>query len=977
MRTLIILLFLALSLHSSASPVDMATAEKVSYAFMKQKKGWNENYVINERINLKESGHTAAWGFNFSGGGWTIVAADDAFRPILAYSLQGRYDTTAVSPQERYWIQQYLKGIGNKLRSGSPDERHPEWNAWLGGNITKATKEVLPLCTTRWNQGCYYNEMCPYDTAGPCDHAVTGCVATAMAQVIKRWNYPVRGNGYHEYQHPVYGTISADFGAAVYDWSVMPDSLGNSCLPTAELLFHCGVSCNMDYGPGESGGALMASAFENYFRYSLNAHNVYKYLFSEADWIAMLKKEIDEGRPVLYAGYPNLGIPAPGHAWVVDGYDNNDYFHFNWGWGYTGTYYTMGGFFYSANNEAVIGIMPVASNDIKMLDMPSPVPMTFHVPHPVSIRVANHDTLAISNIPVCYMIDGTTLVRDTIFGTLAPSADTLFQFSQYYNFPAQPGHIFEIKVFSELASDAYKGNDTLTFQIENVPCTPPVYTMGFEPGENMNGWFTEDINHDGGWNRANNNGNFGIYCMNINSLNVVNNDYFFSRCLELEAGKVYKVTFYYKAFADWTHENIGLYIGDSCSSVAMTQHIGSLYGFNNTTWQMAEFYFNVPANDWYYLGWHCYSGTDGLVAFVDDIEITEQTATDAAITRWHSSQGGCDLGDVPVTVTVRNLCSQTFTDIPVAYTLNGGSPVTEIINGNLLPGDSAIHTFATQIPMYSTGDYHLKIYVEYPGDVNAANDTLAITIHNVVGSVAPYSMGFESSEDYSHWISEDLNNDNHKWKHWAIGGYNNSSCMRYDYSSFVAADDWLISDCFNLSSSEVYRLGFRYKIEDASWPENFSVHMGTQPTHTAMNVLLSDMPGLINPVYQQSFIDFTVPADTLYYFGFYCYSDALMFNLYLDDITLDIVTHSGKQDIKPLFISLHPNPAHDIVTVYLSGSEKGLASYSIVNSEGITLKNGLLNENENMIDISDLPSGIYYLKVTTNHKTTVKKIGKL
>jgi hypothetical protein len=201
--------------------------------------------------------------------------------------------------------------------------------------------------------------------------------------------------------------------------------------------------------------------------------------------------------------------------------------------------------------------------------------------------------------------------------------------------------------------------------------------------------------------------------------------------------------------------------------------------------------------------------------------------------------------------------------------------------------------------------------------------------------------------------------------------------MRYDYSSFIAADDWLISDCFNLSSSEIYRLGFRYKTEDAFWPENLSVHIGTQPTHIAMNVLLADMPELVNSVYEQTFIDFTVPADGLYYFGFYCYSEALMFNLYLDDITLDIVTHSGKQDIKPLYISLHPNPAHEIITVYLSGSETGVAPYTIVNSEGVTLKNGSLNENENLINISGLPAGMYYLKVTTNNKTTVKKIGKL
>lgn len=958
-----------------ASPVDDTVAEKVALAFMMHKMGPASEMTVNEVIELTEQGVLAARVFNFSNGGWVMVSADDGFRPVLGYSLQGHYDTSAVSPQEKFWVSQYLKTISASVPQKST--RDAEWDRWLSGSGYSAAKQVPPLCTTKWTQGCYYNEMCPDDTAGPCDHAVTGCVATAMGQIMRKWNYPARGNGYHEYQHPVYGTISADFGSAVYGWAAMPDSLANQCLPAAEILFHCGVSCNMNYGPYESGGGLLATAFENYFRYSLNAENVYKSDYTEADWIAMLINELDGGRPVLYAGYPDLGIPVPGHAWVVDGYEDSLYFHFNWGWGSIGTYYTIGNYFYSAQNQAVIGIMPVASSDVRMLDMPSPMPMTFHVPHPISIRVANYDTVAVSNIPVCFLIDGMTQVRDTIFGSLAPAADTVFQFTQPYDFTTQPGHLFEIKVFSELAADTYKGNDTLTFIIENVPCTSPLYTMTFEPSENMNGWFTEDLNNDGGWGRANNSGNNGPYCMSISTQSIVNNDYFFSRCLDLEAGKMYKVTFYYKAFADWTYENIGLFIGDSCSSVNMMQQIGSIFAFNNTSWEQATFYFNVPASGWYYLGWHCYSGTNGLIAFVDDIEITEQAATDAAITRWHSSQGGCDLGDLPVTVTVRNLCSQILNNIPVAYTVNGGGPVTEIINGTMLPGDSAIHTFAAQIPMYTTGDFQLQVYVDYPGDVNTNNDTLSLNIHNVVGSVAPYSMGFESSEDFSHWTSEDLNSDNQKWKYWTMGGVNNSSCMRYEYSSFIAADDWLISDCFILSSSEMYRLGFKTKIESNFWPEDLAVYMGTQPTHGAMNVLLADMPGLVNESYLQTFIDFSVPTDTLYYFGFYCYSPALMFNLYLDDVTLDIITDASSKEYQNISVAAFPNPARDQITLFVSGSQLSGTVYSLCNAGGTTLITGNIEANETLIGISELPPGIYYLRVSTSNKTVVKKIGKL
>ena len=113
---------------------------------------------------------------------------------------------------------------------------------------------VSPLIQTTWNQSPYYNDLCPYDNNYN-EYTVTGCVATAMAQVLKFWNYPATGSGFHSYNDPNYGTQSADFGSTTYDWTNMPMELTSSNTAVATLMYHCGVSVDMTYGVAETGGS--------------------------------------------------------------------------------------------------------------------------------------------------------------------------------------------------------------------------------------------------------------------------------------------------------------------------------------------------------------------------------------------------------------------------------------------------------------------------------------------------------------------------------------------------------------------------------------------------------------------------------------------------------------------------------------------------------------------------------------------------
>jgi PKD repeat protein len=237
----------------------------------------------------------------------------------------------------------------------SARESHPD----------KKLQDVTPMITTHWDQGCFYNEKCPADTAStaPCYHAVAGSGAVAMAQIMKYYNFPAQGNGSHTYVHPVYGNLYVNFSAATYDWLNMPQTLTSSNDAVSTLIYHCGVGQEMNYGPAvsTSGSALIDTAFRNYFSYNPAAVWKWKADYPADQWMAMLRAELDAGRPLLY--YGNNGGTEE-QFFICDGYEGTDHFHFNWGAGGTddGFYYlndlTPGTHNYTFAQGAIFGLSP-------------------------------------------------------------------------------------------------------------------------------------------------------------------------------------------------------------------------------------------------------------------------------------------------------------------------------------------------------------------------------------------------------------------------------------------------------------------------------------------------------------------------------------------------------------------------------------------------------------------------------------------
>lgn len=362
------LFFLLLTVWLSANPVSKDLAKKVAVNFLGAKKSESaDTFLIKNVYTHYLNGVESFYVFAFPNGGFVIVSADDEANPIIGYSSSSPVTSNIDNPAMQKRFEWYAKQVEQaaKLKAAKSDVRK-EWKTILEGKTTKGEKTVGPLLQTTWNQSPYYNDLCPTGTP-------TGCVATAMSQIMNYHEWPLSGNGSNKYTHATYGEQFANFEAETYNWANMPAALSSSSTSTqktavATLCYHAGVSVNMDYAPDGSGASSqdVLYALTSYFKYDPTTINIYDFdVNQQTSWISMVKDELDAERPVYYSGSSSAD---GGHAWVCDGYDNSDRLHINWGWGgYYDGYFTAsamnpGTYSFSESNSMITGIKPGTSN---------------------------------------------------------------------------------------------------------------------------------------------------------------------------------------------------------------------------------------------------------------------------------------------------------------------------------------------------------------------------------------------------------------------------------------------------------------------------------------------------------------------------------------------------------------------------------------------------------------------------------------
>ena len=332
--------WIASAIQVSASPISWQQAQLNVQEFLQQR----GKHVAVPLLRYAPMALTGDW-YVFNIGhsdGYVIAAGDDSAPAILGYADVGSLDIYNIPENMRWWLDEYARQIqfmrDNGLSGTKKAKKSPVQPA------------ISPLLTSRWNQGAPYNRYCPLDINGT--RCPTGCVATAMAQILYYHRFKSVTETTHEMPPFVTSNgvpVDALPAGSVIDWDNMVDTYNNSVVTTEEqkdavahLMSYCGSSVQMDYKAGSSAAysACVAPALVAFFNYGSGTR--YRYRdncgLSDEEWEEFIYHELSNSRPVYYSGVSASNVA---HAFVCDGYDGDGFFHLNWGWGGPGGYYRL------------------------------------------------------------------------------------------------------------------------------------------------------------------------------------------------------------------------------------------------------------------------------------------------------------------------------------------------------------------------------------------------------------------------------------------------------------------------------------------------------------------------------------------------------------------------------------------------------------------------------------------------------------
>ena len=298
---------------------------------------------------------------NGENGGFVIVGGDDVAKEILAYVPEGHFDYDKAPDNVKWWLGEYENEIST-AKKFAPQKQQNTAPRRANTSVQDLFTDIPDLITTKWDQGYPYNAAIPeiQHTDGSSIVSPTGCVNTAVAQIMNYWKWPTTGEGSYSYTLDYGGldewsagvaegsydgllpaTFSADFGNTTYDWDNMLDDYTVGTPTQAQidavstLMYHVGVSEETLYGPRSSGGgsSRMMPALKNNFKYSDRMSCLERGNYLDDEWEEIIYSELSAGRPVYYEGLSPASMDV-GHAYIIHGYSSDlSMFSVNWGWG--------------------------------------------------------------------------------------------------------------------------------------------------------------------------------------------------------------------------------------------------------------------------------------------------------------------------------------------------------------------------------------------------------------------------------------------------------------------------------------------------------------------------------------------------------------------------------------------------------------------------------------------------------------------
>ena len=339
-----------------SAPIEISLANKVAININKQfNQNTNKASVTVKNIETINTDYQPLiYVYHLNPVGFILISADNKALPYLGYSFDSNFKTKNMPSNISYVLETYKSHIISLINSDEPrnDEIISLWDEFSDSNFHQTqTRDVSPLIDAEFDQsGAWNNALAEFGFYGP-----VGCVAVSMSQLMHYWSFPEQGEGSNSYVDDNLGTLSVDFSLANYDFNNMAATYATAA--SQLLLYHTGVSVNMDYDNSGSGAMVEGVypsaeyAMQTYFKYSEDIYNVYKENYTDSEFRNIIINELNNNRPVLYSGYESSNYDG-GHAWNIDGFQNNN-FHCNWGWGgWNNGYFnitSMGGFSYYQN----------------------------------------------------------------------------------------------------------------------------------------------------------------------------------------------------------------------------------------------------------------------------------------------------------------------------------------------------------------------------------------------------------------------------------------------------------------------------------------------------------------------------------------------------------------------------------------------------------------------------------------------------
>lgn len=368
-----------------------------------------------------------------------------------------------------------------------------------------------------------------------------------------------------------------------------------------------------------------------------------------------------------------------------------------------------------------------------------------------------------------------------------------------------------------------------------------------------------------------------------------------------------------------------------------------------------------------------YTGNDGADLGLDDISVYDVPTADAGVMVVTSPLSGCNLGSTEqVIVTVKNYGSNPISNIPVHYKFNNGATVDGTCTATIAAGATASYTFTQTVNASTFGVDSIVAWTSLSSDGNAAND-YAPTYYfaNIQPTSPPMSMGFEASDDLLGYLIIDNNADGSTWQ---IGeeptlSHSGDRFMYYTYNASNAADDWAFTKCVNLNPGS-YTFGFWYRAHAAEYPEAVEAKYGSAQTIAGMTNNLTTISNIADTVYQHSQTQFTIATAGTYYFGLHAISDADMWHLFVDDVTIT-ASGMGVEENNGAVINLYPNPVKDILYI---NSTDNIEELYMMNTLGQTVYTSRVDDTNFTINTADFNEGVYFIRMKTANGYKTHKV---